>query len=43
MIDFILLVFVLAVFYGGFWTGAKFQTVGALVAAGKSKVKAWLA
>ena len=37
MIDLILLVFVLAVFAGGFWCGQKFRTIAGMRAA----VKAW--
>ena len=39
MIDLILLSFVLGVFYGGFWCGKKFQTLGAMFA----HVKGWFA
>jgi hypothetical protein len=43
MVDLILLSFALGTFAGGFWCGKKFGTVGAMLTAGKARVKSWLA
>lgn len=40
MVDLILIVFTLAVFYAGFYCGAKFSTLGAMFMAARVKVKA---
>lgn len=42
MVDFILLSFAVGAFAGGFWCGKKFGTFGAMLSAGKAKLRAWL-
>lgn len=43
MIDFILWLFTFAVFYAGFWCGAKYGTIKGLFSAVRKQVQAWLA
>jgi hypothetical protein len=43
MIDFILFTFVVGVFCGGFWCGAKFGTLKGMCRRGIDAAKAWVA
>ena len=42
MLDFILFVAVAGVFYGGFWCGKTFGTVGAMFTKARESVKTWI-
>ncbi len=43
MVDFILIVFVVGVFAGGFWCGKTFSSVGEMIDKTTAKVKGWFA